>query len=232
MFERFTDRARRVLTLAQEEARVLQQSGIGTGHLLLGLLGEGYGIPAQVLVEEGVTLESARAQVTALLPRGPEAPTFTEGAKKALELALRASVTTGAEEIRTEHLFLGLLRVPGDTAHQVLTARGTDPAALDAQVLERSRANDPESGASRRRLGHAYPLPRVVDLPPGTPRPGVGPLGAAPRCPSCGAGLAGRLAYRRTDAEDADGVDPALPLVVVHCGACGTGLGVVPDYLE
>ncbi len=221
------------MVLAQDEARTAGHGEIGTVHMLLGLLGEGYGIPAQVLTERGVTLKEIRRESALEHPVADAAalvsPPFTDKAKKALEQSLRAALAASANEIRTEHLFLGVLRVGDDSATRVLSTLGVDLHGLESEVLARAAS---EAAAERGEASpeFAYPLPRPVDLPPGTPVPGAGPPGAPPRCPSCGAGLAGRLRYRRTEAEDEDGDGLPVAVVLVHCGACGTGVGVVSDY--
>jgi len=128
MFERFTDRARRVVVLAQEEARLLDHNYIGTEHILLGLVHEGEGVAAQALTQLGVSLESVRAEVTEIIGRGAEAPTghipFTPRAKKVLELSLREALELGHNYIGTEHILLGLLREGEGIGAQVLVRLG------------------------------------------------------------------------------------------------------------
>src|SRR5437867_12711807 len=113
MFERFTDRARRVVVLAQEEARLLDHNRIGTEHLLLGLIREGEGIAAQALESMDISLETVRQQVVEIIGRGQTVPTghipFSPRAKKVLELALREALQLGHNYIGTEHLLLGLI---------------------------------------------------------------------------------------------------------------------------
>jgi len=139
MFERFTDRARRVLTLAQEEARLLEHSFIGTEHLLLGLIHEDQGIAATALRSQGIFLESTRARVTQIIGKvvisEGSSPPFTPRAKKVLELSLREALQRGHSYIGTEHMLLGLLREGEGAAFTVLVAEGTDLARLKAQVL-------------------------------------------------------------------------------------------------
>src|ERR1700740_3088677 len=114
MFERFTDRARRVVVLAQEEARMLNHNYIGTEHILLGLIREGEGVAAKALESLGISLDAVRQQVEELIGQGPQAPPreipFTPRAKKVLELSLRESQKLGHNYIGTEHILLGLLR--------------------------------------------------------------------------------------------------------------------------
>ncbi|MGD0936186.1 MAG: Clp protease N-terminal domain-containing protein, partial [Streptosporangiaceae bacterium] len=112
MFERFTDRARRVVVLAQEEARMLNHSHIGTEHILLGLIREGGGVAAKAVESLGISLEAARRQVGEIVVQGQQAPSghipFTPRAKKVLELSLREALQLGHNYIGTEHILLGL----------------------------------------------------------------------------------------------------------------------------
>jgi Clp amino terminal domain, pathogenicity island component len=128
MFERFTDRARRVVVLAQEEARHLNHNYIGTEHILLGLIHEGQGVAAKALESLGVSLEAVRAEVTEIIGRGAEAPgghiPFTPRSKKVLELSLREALELGHNYIGTEHILLGLLREGEGVGAQVLIKLG------------------------------------------------------------------------------------------------------------
>jgi hypothetical protein len=128
MFERFTERARRVVVLAQEEARLLDHNYIGTEHLLLGLIHEGQGVAAQALTRLGVSLEAVRAEVEEIIGQGQSAPTghipFTPRAKKVLELSLREALELGHNYIGTEHILLGLLREGQGVGAQVLVKLG------------------------------------------------------------------------------------------------------------
>jgi hypothetical protein len=132
MFERFTDRARRVVVLAQEEARMLNHNYIGTEHILLGLIREREGVGARALESLGISLDAVRLQVEGIIGRGQEAPSghipFTPRAKKVLELSLREAVQLGHNYIGTEHILLGLIREGDGVAAQVLVRLG---AALD-----------------------------------------------------------------------------------------------------
>ncbi|HEY9378087.1 MAG TPA: Clp protease N-terminal domain-containing protein [Jiangellaceae bacterium] len=141
MFERFTDRARRVVVLAQEEARMLNHDYIGTEHILLGLIHEGEGVAATALTEMGISLEAVRQQVEAIIGKGKTAPThghipFTPRAKKTLELSLRESMQLGHNHIGTEHILLGLLREGEGVAAQVLQRLGADFDRVRLQVIE------------------------------------------------------------------------------------------------
>ena len=120
MFERFTDRARRVVVLAQEEARMLSHNYIGTEHILLGLIHEGEGVAAKALESLNISLEAVRAQVEEIIGQGQQAPSghipFTPRAKKVLELSLREALQLGHNYIGTEHILLGdptPFRIPG-----------------------------------------------------------------------------------------------------------------------
>ncbi len=140
MFERFTDRARRVLVLAQEEARLLNHSFIGTEHLLLGLIHEGEGLAAQALESLGISLESVREKVEETIGPAGQAPTgsppFTPRAKKVLELSLREALQLGHNYIGTEHILLGLVREGDGVAAQVLQSLGADLLRVRQQVIE------------------------------------------------------------------------------------------------
>ena len=124
MFERFTDRARRVVVLAQEEARMLSHNYIGTEHILLGLIHEGEGVAAKALESLDISLEAVRAQVEEIIGQGQQAPSghipFTPRAKKVLELSLREALQLGHNYIGTEHILLGLIREGEGVAAQVL----------------------------------------------------------------------------------------------------------------
>ena len=140
MFERFTDRARRVVVLAQEEARTLDHGYIGTEHLLLGLLREGDGVAARTLESLGVSREAARGQVEEIIGRGVDPPPshipFTPRAKKVLELSLREALALGHTYIGTEHLLLALLREGHGVAAQVLVRLGVDHARVRDRTLD------------------------------------------------------------------------------------------------
>src|SRR5699024_9021350 len=128
MFERFTDRARRVVVLAQEEARMLNHNYIGTEHILLGLIHEGEGVAAKALASLGVSREAVRSQVEEVNGRGQQAPSghvpSTARAKKVLELTLREALLLGHNYIGTEHILLGLIREGEGVAAQVLVKPG------------------------------------------------------------------------------------------------------------
>ena len=140
MFERFTDRARRVLVLAQEEARLLNHSFIGTEHILLGLIHEGEGVAAKALEQLGISLEAVREKVEETIGLSGTAPTgsppFTPRAKKVLELSLREALQLGHNYIGTEHMLLGLVREGEGVAAQVLVSLGADLARVRQQVIQ------------------------------------------------------------------------------------------------
>jgi ATP-dependent Clp protease ATP-binding subunit ClpA len=148
MFERFTDRARRVVVLAQEEARLLNHNYIGTEHLLLGLCREGEGVAAQALESLGISLEAVRRQVEEIIGRGKQAPSghipFTPRAKKVLELSLREAHQLGHDYIGTEHILLGLIREGEGVAAQVLVRLGADLNRVRQQVIQLVAGRGPE----------------------------------------------------------------------------------------
>jgi ATP-dependent Clp protease ATP-binding subunit ClpC len=140
MFERFTDRARRVVVLAQEEARLLNHSYIGTEHILLGLIHEGEGVAAKALESLSISLDAVRAQVEEIIGQGGSSPSghipFTPRAKKVLELSLREALQLGHNYIGTEHILLGLLREGEGVATQVLVKLGADLGKVRQQVIQ------------------------------------------------------------------------------------------------
>jgi ATP-dependent Clp protease ATP-binding subunit ClpC len=157
MFERFTDRARRVVVLAQEEARILDHNYIGTEHILLGLLREGGGVAAKALESLGLHLEAVRQQVEEIIGKGQHAPSghipFTPRAKKVLELSLREALQLGHDYIGTEHILLGLLSEGEGVAAQVLVRLGADLKRVRQQVIQLLHGGQVEAaGAGPRRL--------------------------------------------------------------------------------
>jgi ATP-dependent Clp protease ATP-binding subunit ClpC len=140
VFERFTDRARRVVVLAQEEARLLNHSYIGTEHILLGLIHEGEGVAAKALESLNISLEAVRAQVEEIIGQGGSSPSghipFTPRAKKVLELSLREALQLGHNYIGTEHILLGLIREGEGVAAQVLVKLGADLSRVRQQVIQ------------------------------------------------------------------------------------------------
>jgi ATP-dependent Clp protease ATP-binding subunit ClpA len=163
MFERFTDRARRVVVHAQEEARRLHHDYLGTEHLLLGLVREGEGVAARALASLGISLEAVRAQVEEIIGQGQSAPTghipFTPRAKKVLELSLREAKQLGHNYIGTEHILLGLIREREGVAAQVLLTLGDDLSRVRQQVIQllSGSAAGMEAGARTRWVRMAVP---------------------------------------------------------------------------
>jgi ATP-dependent Clp protease ATP-binding subunit ClpC len=168
MFERYTDRARRVVVLAQEEARDLGHNYVGTEHILLGLIHEGTGVAARALTALGVSLDEIRAQVEAIIGRGDLAHVqngpipFTPRTKKVLELAAREARELGHSYIGTEHLLLGLMREGDGVGAQILNSAGIEFSAVRHQIRELLRGQQ-----------ESYALP-------GEPLPGEPPAGEPP----------------------------------------------------
>ena len=140
MFERFTDRARQVVVLAQEEARMLNHDYIGTEHILLGLIREGNGVAAKALESLGISLEAVRQQVEEIIGRGQHVSSnqipFAAPAKEVLELSLREALQLGHNYIGTEHILLGLIREGDGVAAQVLVKLGADHDRIRRQVIQ------------------------------------------------------------------------------------------------
>ncbi len=152
MFERFTDRARRVVVLAQEEARLLNHNYIGTEHILLGLIHEGEGVAAKALESLSISLEAVRSQVEDIIGQGGSSPSghipFTPRAKKVLELSLREALQLGHNYIGTEHILLGLIREGEGVAAQVLVKLGADLSRVRQQVIQLLSGYSGPSGSS------------------------------------------------------------------------------------
>jgi ATP-dependent Clp protease ATP-binding subunit ClpA len=153
MFERFTDRSRRIVVLAQEEARRLDHNWIGTEHILLGLIKEGDGVAARALESIGISLDAVRQKVEEIIGRGQQAPSehipFTPRAKKVLELSLREALQLGDNYIGTEHILLGLVREGDGVAAQVLVTLGADLNRVHQEVIRlvpAHPAEEPEPG--------------------------------------------------------------------------------------
>ena len=154
MFERFTDRARRVVVLAREEARMLNHSYVGTEHLLLGLVHEGEGVAARALEALGIRLEVVREQVEEIAGRGPQPLPghipFTPQAKQVLELSLREALQLRHNYIGTEHVLLALIREGEGVAAQVLVSLGASLQGTRLEVIQLLHgvhASEPSSGA-------------------------------------------------------------------------------------
>ncbi len=218
MFERFTDRARRVVVLAQEEARLLNHNYIGTEHILLGLIHEGEGVAASALTSLGISHEAVRAEVEEIIGTGGDSPSghipFTPRSKKVLELSLREALQLGHNYIGTEHILLGLIREGEGVAAQVLVKLGADLARVREVVL---------------RLLSGYQGPRVRATSVGRPQ---GPLWVeggepptSPGCPRCHTELVGNL---RQSVIEVPGDPEPRSVVAVWCAACGTTLTLLP----
>jgi ATP-dependent Clp protease ATP-binding subunit ClpA len=157
VFERFTDRARRVVVLAQEEARMLNHNYLGTEHILLGLIHEGEGVAARALESLGISLEAVRQQVQEIIGQGQQAPSghipFTPRAKKVMDLATREALQLGHNYIGTEHILLGLIREGEGVAAQVLVKLGADLNRVRQQVIQLLHGypgEEPAGGRPRR----------------------------------------------------------------------------------
>ncbi|WP_018024851.1 ATP-dependent Clp protease ATP-binding subunit [Corynebacterium ulceribovis] len=172
MFERFTDRARRVIVLAQDEARSLNHNYIGTEHILLGLIHEGEGVAAKALESMGISLDAVRSEVEELIGKGAQPPSghipFTPRAKKVLEYSLREALQLGHKYIGTEHILLGLIREGEGVAAQVLVKLGADLPRVRQQVIqllsgyEGPEAETGQTGSEKRTVG-ATSGPRVAE---------------------------------------------------------------------
>jgi len=213
MFERFTDRARRVVVLAQEESRMLNHNYIGTEHILLGLVHEGGGVAAEALTAMGIGLDAVREQVEEIIGQGQAAPAghipFTPRAKKVLELSLREALQLGHNYIGTEHILLGLVREGEGVAAQVLQKLGGDLNRVRQAVIRGLGEKGQGPSAGLREEGEAE-----AALP-------------GPRCPRCDADLAVFAMYRTItvpDEEESGGRKAAF----VFCRRCSYTLGMLP----
>jgi ATP-dependent Clp protease ATP-binding subunit ClpC len=167
MFERFTDKARRTVVLAQQEARLLGHDHIGTQHILLGLLRESSGAAASVLTSLGVSLEAARTSIERADGRGPGADghiPFTPEAKRALELALREALQLGHDYIGTGHILLGLTTDPACQGAHILTELGAGLDAVRERVIELRPAGEPRVARRTRPAAGIESASRLADL--------------------------------------------------------------------
>ena len=216
MFERFTDKARRVVVLAQEEARMLDHDYIGTEHILLGLIHEGEGIAAEALTTMGIRLEAVRWQVEQIIGRGQAQPAghipFTARAKKVLELALREALQLGHNYIGTEHILLGLVREGEGVAAQVLQKLGADLNRVRQTVI--------------RRLGEMGQSPSMEPMAREEVEGESERRG--PRCPRCNADLAVFATYRAITVPDEEET-AARKAAFVFCRSCSYTLGMLPE---
>ncbi len=215
MFQRFTDRARRVVVLAQEEARLLNHNYVGTEHLLLGLIHEDEGVGSKALASLGVTLPAARSHVERIIGQGGSSASgnipFTPRAKKVIELSLREALQLGHNYVDTEHLLLGLVREGEGVAAQVMVELGADVPRVRQQVMQLLSDHRP---GEVEEAGELEPYPPV-------------PMG--PRCSRCGADLAQATGWLGVMATN----PPRHPeaesrrVTLVYCGSCGAVLGVL-----
>src|SRR4051812_48717203 len=213
MYEGFSDRARRVVTAAQEEARQLGHDHVGTEHLLLAVLVDGSTAAARVLVAAGATADGARRKVMEAVPANGSGAELdhlplTARAQRALDRAARFARQRHDPEVSTGHVLLGILDVEG-TAGQVLRGLGVDVPALPAALEATARSR----GAPTAVATVATPTPPAVEEPAAAP---------APCCSGCGAELAGALAYRTIAASGAEG---QRRVTVIYCGSCGSVVG-------
>jgi ATP-dependent Clp protease ATP-binding subunit ClpC len=222
MFERFTDRARRVVVLAQEEARMLEHNYIGTEHLLLGLVHEGEGVAAQALTALGVRLSEVRTQVEEIVGEGHKPPTghipFTPRAKKVMELSLREALQLGHNYIGTEHILLGLIREGDGVAAQVLQKVGIDLDRARRQVIEILSGMGILGSSAAEAGGAAYAEVPIEGA-------GIEISEKAPACPRCGTALSGSLGIRTVVATGYG--ERNEDVRVAFCAACGVAIGVV-----
>ena len=215
MFERFTERARRVVVLAQEQARTLHHDHIGTEHILLGLIQEGEGVAAVSLGALGISLDDVRRQVEATIGRGEAPPPddipFTSRAKKVLELSLREALHLKHNYIGTEHILLGLIREGEGVGAQVLEKLGAEPELVREQVTRLI------SGFSEGGVTEAV-APGRRQREKGDP----------PSCPRCRRSLAETAAYRVMEIADAEREGETRSFTFLFCRECGTSLGTTP----
>jgi ATP-dependent Clp protease ATP-binding subunit ClpC len=213
VFERFTDRARRVVVLAQEEARMLNHNYIGTEHILLGLIHEGEGVAATALESLGISLKQVRKDVEEAIGQGQSAPTshipFTPRAKKVLELSLREALQLGHNYIGTEHILLGLVREGEGVGARVLQKLGADLNRVRQQVLEllTGYAGEGEGEGSEGEASEGAPHEE-------------------PLCPRCRGRLSETAAYQALDVAAVQGGETRA-LTFAFCRSCGTWLGTL-----
>ena len=203
-----------MLTLAQEEARLLNHSFIGTEHLLLGLIHEGDGVGAQALRSLGISLEAVREKVEETIGMAGTAPSgsppFTPRAKKVLELSLREALQLNHNYIGTEHILLGLVREGEGVAATVLVSLGADPGRVRREVIALMS-------------GEGEPLAS------GTQNEGQGPVpgkleATEPLCPRCRASVGLEARFRTIEVTSDAGNPDRMPIHVVYCAQCGTTL--------
>jgi ATP-dependent Clp protease ATP-binding subunit ClpA len=222
VFERFTDKARRVVVLAQEEARMLNHNYIGTEHILLGLIHEGEGVAARALESLGIALSDVRRDVGEIIGEGEGTSgghiPFTPRAKKVLELSLREALQLGHNYIGTEHILLGLVREGEGVAAQVLQKLGADLNRVRQTVIQLLSGYTggvaTASGETAAPVGSFHET--VADE-------AMVPEHDHPVCPSCFASVEEHARVRRIalDGDESRSVD------VLYCGRCGVTLGFI-----
>jgi hypothetical protein len=229
VFEKFTDRARRVVVLAQEESRLLNHNYIGTEHILLGLIHDDEGVAARTLLSLGIPLEDVRRQVEEIIGSGQRPPQghipFTPRAKKVLELSLREALQLGHNYIGTEHLLLGLVREGEGVAAQVLLKAGADLGRAREEVVRILSETPPEE---IERESRSITGGRGIFRASEETVSGVGDedeLG--PNCPHCRHPFPSGLTWERM--EGVGEGSKRIAMVVVFCMECGTTIGVLPD---
>ena len=224
MFERFTDRARRVVVHAQVEARLLNHNYIGTEHILLGLLHEGEGVAAKALEKVGMSLEDVRSEVEAIIGKGHSEPTghipFTPRAKKVMELSLREALQHHHNYNVTEHILLGLVREGEGVAAQVLVRRGAQLDRVRAEVLGLLSGFTGPGGETGSVEAQSLPQPEAI-LAEGTDP------ASEPRCPRCRSDLRDSVAYRTLEVAPAEGEGEPRAVAFAFCRRCGTSYGAL-----
>jgi ATP-dependent Clp protease ATP-binding subunit ClpC len=225
VFERFTDRARRVVVLAQEEARMLDHNYIGTEHILLGLIHEGEGVAAQALDALGISLPDARRDIEEIIGKGQAAPKghipFTPRAKKVLELSLREALQLSHNYIGTEHILLGLVREGEGVAAQVLQKRGADLNRVRQAVIQLLSGS--VAGAQAQAGGGSSEMSELTsEMHPTSVQ--VSPKDF-PVCPSCLAPLSETAAVMTCAARKED--ESFVSVELVYCSRCGSALGTI-----
>ncbi len=202
-----------MLVLAQEEARLLNHSFIGTEHLLLGVIGEGEGIGAQALKSLGITLDAVREKVEETIGSAGAAPSgsppFTPRAKKVLELSLREALTLNDSYIGTEHILLGLVREGEGVAATVLVGLGADVGRVRQEVMTLiSGRREPQSSGIQEVHGAARSRPEAAE----------------PLCPRCRASVSSEARFRTIEVDPDAGRAGPMSIHVVYCMQCWTTL--------
>jgi len=221
MFERFTDRARRVVVLAQEQARMLNHNYIGTEHILLGLIHEGEGVAAQSLASMDIDLATVRENIQDIIGQGESAAMghipFTPRAKKVLELSLREALQLGHNYIGTEHILLGLVAEGEGVAAQVLVKMGATLGTVRSEVLKLLQGY---VGAEAVQVAGGGQVEAMGSPPSVEPR-------TWPLCPRCRRPLEETVGYRVLDVTAADEEGDTRAVAFAFCQRCGTWLGTL-----